>query len=624
MEKLKRPRSIQISNQKKLSNIKLSNNNTFIKNKLNINPFSQTIRNSSLNLFSTKNNQNCISSLNVTDKKIKNKKNYFKTSNKYFIKAEDLPTKEKEMTKADLKKTFLSNKKNPIYLNLIKYIKNYPKTFYQKISNSIEKMKIQTDKTLKVMRKNLKISNREVFHRTASVINIHNIHKKKLKKKGKKEGILQLNNYDEYTNLDNLKLKQNNINKSLKASSFSEKININNNDIKTNNSYKDHKDNNSNNNVLLGLSKIPSIPFHHIKNKPFYIPLFKNLELNRNFYKNMYHFRSFEMNDKLLLRNTNKIYETPNSLIGLSSYVKEPEIQLKFIYNKIKLILDNIKYFKTNYMLKKDFRLAFINMENPIKAQFNYIIEELCVVLIRIIPQLLKGFYNSLDQLLFINIPGIDEEMKKKPTNEIECLKYNINFFNKVSDYFSACGDIYNVIQKQIAEFKYTNNEFHPLNKNLDLARFDSTRLISMSDSYIKKTKNDENVFSKFEIGLNLKKKKQEEKEEMDGFERFHKRRRIKIIGDTIKLDRINSALNIAANGMKKDIIINDNKRKKLKMNKNPSILNSSLIKDMMKYFNKNIKAKIISQQVIERFKTKELKRLKNIEDKNNSFNEIN
>ena len=334
-----------------------------------------------------------------------------------------MSTKEKEMSKADFKKTFLSNKKNPIYLkknenNLIKYIKNYPKTFYQKISNSIEKMKIQTDKTLKVMRKNLKISSREVFHRTTSVINIHNIHKRKLKKKGKKEGILQLNNYDEYTNLDNLKLKQNNINKSLQASPFSEKINVNNNNnINTNNSYKDHKDNNSNNNVLLGLSKIPSIPFHRIKNKPFYIPLFKNLELNRNFYKNMYHFRSFEMNDKLLLRNTNKIYEAPNSLIGLSSYVKEPEIQLKFIYNKIKLILDNIKYFKTNYMLKKDFRLAFINMENPIKAEFNYIIEELCVVLIRIIPQLLKGFYNSLDQLLFISIPGIDEEMKKKPSN---------------------------------------------------------------------------------------------------------------------------------------------------------------------------------------------------------------
>ena len=328
------------------------------------------------------------------------------------------------------------------------------------------------------------------------------------------------------------------------------------------------------------------------------------------------------MNDKALLKNTNKIYDEPSGLVGLSSYIKEPEIQLKFIFNKIKLILDNIKHFKSNYMIKRDFRLAFINMENPIKAEFNYIIEELCVLLIRIIPQLLKGFYNSLDQLLFINIPGIDEEMKKNPSNEIECLKFNINFFNKVTDYFSACVDIFNVIQKQIAEFKYTINEFHPLNKNLDLARYDSTRLISMADSYIEKTKNDESIFSKFEIGLNLKKKKIEEKEEIDGFERFHKRRRIKVIGDAIKLDRINSALNIASNGMKKDIIINEEKRKRIKINKNPSILNSALIKDMMKYFQKNVKAKIISQQVIERYKTKELKRLRNINNNNNNINE--
>ena len=373
---------------------------------------------------------------------------------------------------------------------------------------------------------------------------------------------------------------------------------------------------------MLGLSKIPSTSFGKIKNKPFYVPLFKNLENNKNFYKNMYHFRSFEMNDKALLKNTNKIYDEPSGLVGLSSYIKEPEIQLKFIFNKIKLILDNIKHFKSNYMIKRDFRLAFINMENPIKAEFNYIIEELCVLLIRIIPQLLKGFYNSLDQLLFINIPGIDEEMKKNPSNEIECLKFNINFFNKVTDYFSACVDIFNVIQKQIAEFKYTINEFHPLNKNLDLARYDSTRLISMADSYIEKTKNDENIFSKFEIGLNLKKKKIEEKEEIDGFERFHKRRRIKVIGDAIKLDRINSALNIAPNGMKKDIITNEEKRKRIKINKNPSILNSTLIKDMMKYFQKNVKAKIISQQVIERYKTKELKRLRNINNNTNNINE--
>ena len=629
MENLTRPKSIQIPSDTKLSNIKLSNYNPIIKKKYKISTLSQSIRNSPFNLFQKKNNQNRnTSSLNITDNKIKTtKSNFFKSSKKYIIKAIDSSIKEKDTSKLDFKSTPNSNQKSPINLKkndkiIIKYIKNYPKTFYQKISNSIQKMKIQTDKTLKAMRKNLKISNREIFHRTTSVINIHKINNMKKKKNKKKlEDNYDFNNNDQYSNLDYSKIYKNSKRALIQISPFSERINYKKSKTNSNNSfngnmylYKNIK--------LLGLSKIPNTSFHNIKNKPFYIPLFKRFEINRNFYKNMYHFRSFEMNNKILQRNTNKIYGNTNAIVGLSSYEKEPEIQLKFILNKIKLILDNIKHFKSNYMIKRDFRLAFINMENPVKAEYNYILEELCALLINIIPQLLKGFYNSLDQLLFITIPGIDDEMQKKPANEIECLKFNINFFNKVSDYFSACVDIFNVIQKQIAEFKYTSNEFQPLNKNLDLARYDSTRLISMADSYIEKTKNDEDIFSKFEIGLNLKKKKIKESEEIDDFERFHKRRRIKVNGEFIKIDRINSALNIASNGMVKDI--SDENRKRIKNNKNNSILNSSLIKDMMKYFENNIKAQIISQQVIERFKTKELKRLRNIEDKASSINDVN
>jgi hypothetical protein len=467
-------------------------------------------------------------------------------------------------------------------------------------------MKIQADTALDIMKKNLKISDREVFRRSTSVINIHTINKQKTKQKQDRLKD-KYHKYEDY--LENAKYDINDFIQSSKTNRLKKTIYNLHNDYTYN--YK-----------LLGLSNIPSISFNDIKYKPFYIPLFNNLEKKRRFYKDMYHHRSFEMKEKILAKNSNKIYDPTNKLVGITAYVKEPDIQLKFIFNKIKLILDNIKHFKINYMFKKDFRQAFINMENEIKAEFNYIIEELCTVLIRIIPQLLKGFYNSLDQLLFIKIPEIDEEMQKKPTNEIECLKFNINFYIKVSDYFSACVDIYNVIQKQIAEFKYTNTEFEYLNMNLDLARYDSTRLISMSDSYIEKTKKDEKVFSKFEIGLNLKAKKIEVKEKIDGFERFHRRRRMKIVGDRIKIDRINSALNIGNKGMINNFTFNKMK-KKIKDNKNTSILNSSLIKNMMKYFQKNVKAKIISQQVIERFKTNELKRLKNLDDNNNSINEI-
>ena len=635
MEILKRPKSNIIESYKSISKLNLKKSNSILNKriKIKINPLSQTIRHFSSNSNSFNiNNQNKnknSSPFNINSKNMQStKNNYFKASKRYSIKAIDSSMKEKDKNKLEFRSSPLINPKSPLFVKksrqfIFKFIKNYPKTFYQKISNSIEKMKIQTDKTLKAMRQNLKISNREVFHRTTSVVNIHRINKPKIKKKKIKKLVgFNSQNFENKTYLENSKLEKDNSSfpKFFKMHSFSERNNFQNS---ITNSSSNQNYSNLKNIQSLGLSKIPSTPFNNIKNSPFYTPLFKNLEMNRHFYKNMYHCRSFEMNDQILIKNTNKIYDFPNALIGLSSYEKEPEIQLRFIYNKIKLILDNIKHYKSNYMAKRDFRIAFINMENPIKAEYNYIMEELCTLLLRLIPQLLKDFYNSIDQLLFINIPEIDKEMQKKPSNEIECLKYNISFFNKVSDYFSACISIFNVIQKQIAEFKFTCTEFKPLNSNLDLARYDSTRLISMADSYIEKTKDDENVFTKFEIGLNLKKKKIEEKEEIDDFERFHKRRRLKVNEETIKIERINSALNIGANGMKKDFNFSDEKRKKIKLKKNPSILNSELIKDMMKYIENNIKAKIISQQVIERFKTKELKRIRNIEE-NNSINEVN
>ncbi len=43
-----------------------------------------------------------------------------------------------------------------------------------------------------------------------------------------------------------------------------------------------------------------------------------------------------------------------------------------------------------------------------------------------------------------------------------------------------------------------------------------------------------------------------------------------------------------------------------LEKKENKSLLNNPLVTNMMKYFKNNIKSQIISQQVIERYKTKE------------------
>jgi hypothetical protein len=530
--------------------------------------------------------------LNKTDKKSKSKPSLTPTKKITIKSIENEKTEKRPKSRFGISPLKKFQKRNS--QSFVKYVQDYPKTFYQKIYNNIEKMKIKADRTIKVMRRNLRLTNHDVFLRATNLVNINTLINRGLKLK--KESLKKKENKKNNTNIEQ---------------ELSEEQNKKNEDYIDSNSknqqYNKRKiDNSLSEKKNLGLEKISLKPFYNIKLKPFYIPLFKSLENNNKYYKNMYHTRFSEMKDST---NTNevskKIYDAPYILQKVNIFLKQPEVQLKSIYNKLKLLLNNIQYFYNNFLIKREFRHAFINMENPVKAHFNMIIEEVCILVVKLIPLILKEFYFSLSQLLFINIPQINEEMEKTPSNEIECLKYNIHFFQKVKDYYSACVDIYNVIQKQIAEFKFSPNEFTALNNILDLARYNSTNLISMANTQIEKTKNDDDIFNNFEIGLNIKKKKYYEKE--SGFERFHKRRKMKLLDDKEKINRIKSALNIGTKDLHNQFIVKLNNKE----NENQSILNSYLIKDMMNYFTPEIKQKIISQQVIERFKKLELERLK-------------
>ena len=530
--------------------------------------------------------------LNKTDKKSKSKPSLTPTKKITIKSIENEKTEKRPKSRFGISPLKKFQKRNS--QSFVKYVQDYPKTFYQKIYNNIEKMKIKADRTIKVMRRNLRLTNHDVFLRATNLVNINTLINRGLKLKK-----------------ESLKKKENKKNNTNSEQELFEEQNKKNEDYIDSNSknkqYNKRKiDNSLSEKKNLGLEKISLKPFYNIKLKPFYIPLFKSLENNNKYYKNMYHTRFSEMKDST---NTNevskKIYDAPYILQKVNIFLKQPEVQLKSIYNKLKLLLNNIQYFYNNFLIKREFRHAFINMENPVKAHFNMIIEEVCILIVKLIPLILKEFYFSLSQLLFINIPQINEEMEKTPSNEIECLKYNIHFFQKVKDYYSACVDIYNVIQKQIAEFKFSPNEFTALNNILDLARYNSTNLISMANTHIEKTKNDDDIFNNFEIGLNIKKKKYYEKE--SGFERFHKRRKMKLLDDKEKINRIKSALNIGTKDLHNQFIVKLNNKE----NENQSILNSYLIKDMMNYFTPEIKQKIISQQVIERFKKLELERLK-------------
>ena len=316
--------------------------------------------------------------------------------------------------------------------------------------------------------------------------------------------------------------------------------------------------------------------------------------------KKLFHKRNLAISKEQLDNNFFKAGIVTN-LWRKIGFLREKEMQINDIFNKIKLILDNIDYFKANYFNNGNFYAAFENMKNMNKAELNLTIEELCFILIEIVPKLLQKFFDELDRILYIKIPDIEQEMEKIPTSEKECLELNCAFLNTVSLYFTGCTGILKEILKRVEYFKFTDNEFLIIDNYLDLARFDINKINSMAEIYIDKMKNDEKIFEKIEVGLGIRKKKINHMGDI--LERTHKRYS-QNFKDKIKLERINSSLNL-----KHDLFGLNEKRKKfilMKRTKNLDILNQPIVANLMKYFNDNIKSQIISQQVFERYKLKE------------------
>ena len=328
--------------------------------------------------------------------------------------------------------------------------------------------------------------------------------------------------------------------------------------------------------------------------------LVKETAIKTNLTTNMYHMRNLYIS-KEQIQNSFIKAGIITILWKKNIFIRGIEMQMNDISNKTKLILDNIDYFKVNYFNNGNFFLAFENMDNYKKAEFNLTLEELCFLLIETVPKLLQKFYDSLDRILYIKIPDIEKEMEKIPRNEKECLDFNSAFLNQVALYFMGCADVLKEIQKRIVYYKFKDNEFLVIDNYLDLARYDTSKINSMAEIYIDRMKKEEKILEKMEVGLGIRKKKKHLVEDI--FERTHKRY-TQSFKDEIKLERINSTLNLKSN-----IFLNDEKRNKfilMRRAQNLNILNQPVITALMKYFKDNIKSQIISEQVFERFKSKE------------------
>ena len=455
------------------------------------------------------------------------------------------------------------NKKNKIVK--ISFVEEKNQSVFNKIVESIEKIKKESQKTYNIIKKN-----------------------------EKKTNFLKIKNYTNWERIklksENSKLKEESGNNSKMLDSFISPI-----------AYKP-TDEEINSKIPKTTNNIRDINFPNNGNKIICVQ--KNT-------KKLYHKRNLFITKEQLDTNFFKAGIITN-LWRRTGFLRETEMQINDIFNKIKLILDNIDYFKLSYFNNGNFYAAFDNMKNISQVELNLTFEELCFLLIDIVPKLLQKFYDELDRILYIKIPDLDQEMEKIPTTERECLEFNCAFLNSVSIYFTGCSGILKEIVKRIDYYKFSDKEFLLIDNYLDLARFDINKINSMAGIYIDKMKKDEKIVEKIEMGLGERKKKYNIVGDI--LERVHKRYSKNFRDDT-KLERINSSLNL-----KGDLFGGDEKRKKfilMRRAKNLDILNQPVVANMMKYFNDNIKSQIISQQVFERYKLMERQAQKMVISKN-------
>ena len=491
------------------------------------------------------------------NKKIK-KINANDTSNKKINKSNNIISSYKSKLNDKNK-----NKKNKIVK--ISFVEEKNQSVFNKIVESIEKIKKESQKTYNIIKKN-----------------------------EKKINFLKIKNYTNWERIklksENSKLKEESGNNSKMLDSFISPI-----------AYKP-TDEEINSKIPKTTNNIRDINFPNNVNKIICVQ--KNA-------KKLYHKRNLFITKEQLDTNFFKAGIITN-LWRRTGFLRETEMQINDIFNKIKLILDNIDYFKLSYFNNGNFYAAFDNMKNISQVELNLTFEELCFLLIDMVPKLLQKFYDELDRILYIKIPDLDQEMEKIPTTERECLEFNCAFLNSVSIYFTGCSGILKEIVKRIDYYKFSDKEFLLIDNYLDLARFDINKINSMAGIYIDKMKKDEKIVEKIEMGLGERKKKYNIVGDI--LERVHKRYSKNFRDDT-KLERINSSLNL-----KGDLFGGDEKRKKfilMRRAKNLDILNQPVVANMMKYFNDNIKSQIISQQVFERYKLMERQAQKMVISKN-------
>ena len=308
----------------------------------------------------------------------------------------------------------------------------------------------------------------------------------------------------------------------------------------------------------------------------------------------------FTFNLKSLIKQNKNFYLVPvQFLSSLSMSNLTEDYKHTFIIDRLNLLLDNLNFFRDEYLPGNMLSQAFDNLSKDFQVKYNKTIELLCALCLEIPKIILGDFYLSVDQFLYCKIPSLREYKRKNYESEADIFISNLKLFCEVTTFISSCKEVYELLIKKVEHLKTTDKQFKLLEHYLNFSRYYSSSICSMARTYIEKFNKDKEFLKKFEEEAKLRPKSKPKITDL--LTRLHERGKIKEQELSKKIFRIENALHY--NKRNYDEVF-QKRRKKMERDQYinvKSMLHSNIVTKLLKYVNKSTKDKIITKIIVER-----------------------
>lgn len=285
----------------------------------------------------------------------------------------------------------------------------------------------------------------------------------------------------------------------------------------------------------------------------------------------------------------------------ISEIENDVEYQSKILNDQMKLLEGNIKYFNRNIVGNPSFKNAFNSLDLKSKINFNQKLEE-TIGIMYLLPQLiLLDFYVIINKFDSIKIPDNQKFAEKYVFDELNNLIFNCNLLMEVSDFFNNCFDVYLILINEVDNMSLKFNNFSNIISSYEKARYNMLYIINASTNAINHYDKDMKFINKLSNKMDSKKKIKRNKfittkiMNQFAFKKNPERQKKLMIDSCLSENRGDEGEKLASN-------FSGFFTKKGKTPKFKSLVNTKLVRSLLKNCNEEVKnminTEIINEQM--------------------------